>query len=252
MYQILAKFYDKLQDVDYNAYIDYYEAIFKNLNIQPKLILDIACGTGNITVPMSARGYDMIGLDLSEEMLGIAVEKAKKYNQNILFLQQDMTEFELYGTVDAMICSLDGINYLTEDGQAEKMFSLLNYYLNPGGILIFDINTEYKFLHILDEKSFVYDTDDVFCVWSNEYDKDEKICCFDINFFIENPDGTYDRYDEFQEERAYNEIELLKYIKNCGLNCLGIYDNLSFNPPKHDSERLFFVVERPPIKGEIL
>ena len=245
MYHILANVYDRLQDIDYEKFADYYEAVFGKFGIKPKLVLDLGCGTGNITLPMAKRGYDMIGVDLSQEMLGIATEKAKEKNKEILFLNQDMTEFELYGTVGAMVSALDSINYLTEDGQLESMLKLLHYYLDPGGIFIFDINTEYKFKNVLDGQAFVYDEDDVYCVWNNDYDEEEKICYFDLNFFLKDERGAYKRLDEYQEERAYSTDEIEKIIKNCNLELLGVYDNLSFNPPREDSERLFFVIKRP-------
>lgn len=243
MYNILASVYDKFQEIDYERFIAFYEEIFKRYNIEPKLILDLGCGTGNITIPMAEKGYDMIGIDLSVEMLEIAAEKARKADKDILFLNQDMSDFELYGTVDAMVCALDGVNYLTEDGQLSDMLSKLHYYLNPGGILIFDINTEYKFRNILDGSTFVYDDKDAYCVWNSEYDE-EGMCYFDLNIFTQNPDGTYTRRDEFQEERAYSVEEIKKTVEECNLEFLGVYDNLSFNPPTDQSERLFFVVRR--------
>lgn len=245
MYHVLANVYDRLQDIDYEKFVDYYEAVFEKLGIKPELVLDLGCGTGNITLPMARRGYDMMGVDLSEEMLNIATEKAKAEEKEILFLNQDMTEFELYGTVGAMVSALDSINYLTEDGQLESMLKLLHYYLDPGGIFIFDINTEYKFKNVLGGQAFVYDEDDVYCVWNNDYDEEEKICYFDLNFFLKDENDTYKRFDEYQEERAYSTDEIEKIIKNCNLELLGVYDNLSFNPPRENSERLFFVVKRP-------
>ena len=139
MYGEFADIYDRLQDIDYDSFVKYYEQIFTRLGLKPSLVLDLACGTGNITLPMAGLGYDMIGVDLSEEMLGIASEKARENNFDILFLNQDMTEFELYGTVDAIVCSLDGVNYLTCDGEVEALFALVKNYLNPGGLFIFDI-----------------------------------------------------------------------------------------------------------------
>lgn len=245
MYDMLARFYDRLQDVDYQAFADYYEAVFDRFGLKPSLILDLGCGTGNLTLPLARRGYEMIALDLSEEMLRLAMEKAKKEGQEILFLHQDMTAFELYGTVDAMVCALDGVNYLTEDGSLAAMLKLLHYYLNPGGILIFDINTPYKFCNILNGNTFVYDQDDLFCVWENELDEEARICYFDLTFFVKNPDGTYSRCEEYQQERVYTVEELRKTIEDCGLTCLGVFDNLTFEPPKEDSQRLFFVVQRP-------
>lgn len=244
MYDILARFYDRFQDVDYEAFTDYYEAVFQRYGLNPKLILDLGCGTGNVTLPLARRGYEMIALDASEEMLRLGMEKANAEGLDILFLHQDMTDFELYGTVDAMVCALDGVNYLTEDGDVHAMLKLLHYYLNPGGILVFDINTPYKFRQVLNNNTFVYDEDDAFCIWENELEEDAGICHFDLTFFLQNPDGTYTRREEYQQERVYSVEELLGIIEECSLSCLGVFDNLSFAPPKADSDRLFFVVKR--------
>ncbi len=244
MYNNLAEVYDYFQDIDYQSFISYYEKIFQKFSISPKLILDLGCGTGNITIPMAEQGYDMIGLDCSVEMLEIAAKKAREQGKDILFLNQDMSDFELYGTVDAMICALDGVNYLTEDGQLKDMLSLLHFYLNPGGLLIFDINTVYKFKNILDKNTFVYDGEDSYCVWSNEYDEEGKICYFDLNIFKKNNDQTYIRQDEFQQERAYEVEEVLEIVKECNLECVGVYDNLSFSDANEKSERIFFVIRR--------
>lgn len=245
MYDVLAGFYDRFQDVDYDAFADYYEAVFRRFGLSPKLVLDLGCGTGNITLPLARRGYEMIALDASEEMLRFAMEKAKAEGQDVLFLHQDMTAFELYGTVDAMVCALDGVNYLTGDGDVAAMLKLLHYYLNPGGILIFDINTPYKFREILDGNTFIYDEEDAYCVWENELDENTGICYFDLTFFLINTDGTYTRRAEYQEERLYSVEELTETIRGCGLECLGVFDNLTFEAPKADSERLFFIIRRP-------
>ncbi len=245
MYHILASCYDRFQEIDYDAFADYYQAVFRRFGLDPKLVLDLGCGTGNVTLPMAMRGYEMLGLDASEEMLQIASEKAKAAEQEILFLHQDMTSFELYGTVDAMVCALDGVNYLTEDGDLAAMLKLLHYYLNPGGILIFDINTPYKFRQVLNGKTFVYDEEDACCIWENTFEEETQICYFDLTFFLKNPDGTYTRQEEYQEERSYTPQEIQEIVKECNLDCLGVFDNLSFDPPKEDSERLFFVIRRP-------
>ncbi len=244
MYHILAKTYDNMQEIDYKKFVDYYQKLFEKFGCQPELVLDLGCGTGNITLEMADRGYDMIGLDASPEMLEIAMEKARERNREILFLQQDMSAFELYGTVGAMVCALDGVNYLTEEGQLKEMLRLLHYYLDPGGIFVFDLNTEYKFKHILDGKTFIYDTEDAYCAWSNEYDEEEKICYFDLNFFFKNSDGSFTRRDEYQEERSYSIEEIKEAIQDCNLTCLGIFDDLSMEPAKEDSHRIFVVVQR--------
>ena len=244
MYNKFADIYDRLQDMDYGSFADYYEKIFKLNNIEPKLMLDLGCGTGNITIPMAKRGYDMIGVDLSAEMLDIAANKARDVEADILFLNQDMTEFELYGTIDAAVCALDGLNYLTEDGDLDRLFSLIHNYLNPGGIFIFDINTEYKLKSVLGNNTFVYDEDDIYCVWNNSYDEADKICGFDLDFFTESDDGLYERHSEYQEERAYSIEEIKASAKKNSLNVVGIYNDRSFDAPNDTSERIFFVIKK--------
>ncbi len=244
MYNEFAKIYDRLQEIDYNSFVGYYEEIFKKFNLKPSLVLDLACGTGNVTIPLAERGYDMIGVDLSEEMLGIAADKARAENLDILFLNQDMTEFELYGTVDAAICSLDGVNYLTADGDLNALFALIKNYLNPDGIFVFDINSEYKLKHILGENTFVYDEGDTYCVWSSSYDDEDKICCFNLDFFTETDGGLYRRSEEYQEERAYSVEEIKSEAENAGLEVCGVFNDRTFDDATDTSERIFFVVRK--------
>ncbi len=244
MYNDFAEVYDKLQDADYEKFADYYEKIFQRYGKAPKLVLDLACGTGNITIPMAKRGYDMIGIDLSCEMLNIAREKAYDEEQSILFLNQDMTEFELYGTVDAIVCALDGLNYITDNELLEKVFLLAENYLNPGGIMIFDINSEYKLSHVLGDNTFVNEEQGIYYVWRNNYSPDTKICEFELNFFEEQEDGTYLRFDEFQEERAYSIGEIEGAVKKTKLNVEGFFRPFSFEAVTKTDERIFAVVTK--------
>lgn len=245
MYNDFAEVYDRLQDADYTRFADYYERIFEKNGLKPELVLDLACGTGSITIPMSKRGYDMIGVDLSVEMLNIAREKACAEGEDILFLNQDMTEFELYGTVDAIVCALDGVNYLTEDGDIESLFSLAENYLNPGGLMIFDINSEYKLREVLGGNTFVNEEQGIYYVWRNEFSEETRICEFELNFFREKEDGSYERFDEFQEERAYSAEELCAAAEKACLKCEGIYSPFSFNAAAETDERIFFVFSKP-------
>ncbi len=244
MYNDFAEVYDKLQDADYEKFVDYYEQIFKKLGKAPKLVLDLACGTGNITIPMAKRGYDMIGLDLSCEMLNIARDKAMAEGLDILFLNQDMCEMELYGTVDAIVCALDGLNYITDPQDLQKVFHLAKNYLNPGGVMIFDVNTEYKLKNILGENTFVAEEDGIYYVWRSEFSDDTKICGFELNFFCEKADGTYTRFDEYQEERAYSPEEITAMTNAAGLEMTGIYKPFEFAPISDKEERIFFVISK--------
>ncbi len=235
MYGDFANIYDLvMRDTPYDAWVKYYKDVFKKFNLSPELILDAGCGTGNITARMAAEGYDMIGLDNSVSMLSCAKEK----NSDILYLHMDMTDFELYGTVDAVISALDCVNYITED--IDKLFSLVYNYLNPGGIFIFDINSEYKLREIFAGEPIICDEEDIFYTWENEVEGD--FCYFAITFFIRNEDGSYTRCDEWQTQRIYSQRELEAAAEKAGLSVLGVYDNLSFDAPKPDSERIFFVV----------
>lgn len=245
MYERFAEVYDKFQEIDYKEFLDFYEKVFSACGCRPELVLDLACGTGNITCAMAKLGYDMIGIDISTEMLRIAADKAREKNLDILFLNQDMTDFELYGTVDAAVCALDGVNYIDDAGGLRRMFHLVHNYLNPGGVMIFDINSEYKLKYLLGNNSFVYEDDESYCVWNNEYDEKRKEALFDINLFVLDEDGRYSRYDEEQTEHAYAPDELLSIAGEEGLDVFGVYGGTSFAPVSDTSERIFFVIQKP-------
>lgn len=242
-YGKFAQFYDKLTfDVPYGEYADFIEKQIKKNNIKPELVLDLACGTGTLAALLSSRGYDMIAADGSTEMLGQAIEKYG--NDKILFLNQPMQEFELYGTVDVIICALDSLNYLTEDGDLEKVFALCHNYLNDDGIMIFDVNSEYKFNNIFADNTFTYETDDIFYVWENYYDEDEKLCDFFLTFFLENEDGFYERVDEHHVERCYSDEEIKSALKESGFETYETYDGYTENPIQEDSERIVYCVRK--------
>ncbi len=242
MYGDFARLYEKLQDIDYKAFADYIEEIFKRNSLKPELVLDLACGTGTLTNILAKRGYDMIGIDMSCEMLNIAREKSCEDGLDVLYLNQDMTEFELYGTVDAIVCTLDGVNYLTEDGELEKTLALAHNYLNPDGIMIFDINTECKLRCILGNNTFVTEEKDVFYVWQNEYDEKRKICYFNLDFF-EKQGENYVRYKEEQAERAYTVEEIQTIARKVGFTA-EFYNGFSFDEVKADSERCFVILKK--------
>ena len=248
-YRSLARVYDRLnREVDYNRWADFYEACFDRfLPSRPEILLDLACGTGLLTEIMSGRGYDMIGVDGSDEMLSEAVSR-RSSPSNPLYLLQDMREFELYGSVGGVICSLDGINYLTAEGDLERCFACVSNYLDDGGIFIFDVNTPYKFENIFGNNAYILEDEDggVFCGWQNFYDPNTRLCDFCLTVFERKKDGSYQRSDEEQQERCYTLDELRAALGTSGLEFLGVWGDCDFGKPASDCERWFIAARRVP------
>lgn len=241
MYNRFAYLYDELiNDVNYEEWLNYYFKIFQRYGLKPSLGLDLGCGTGNLTTLFSDKGVEMTGVDISEDMLMVAREKSE--GRDILYLNQDMREFELYGTVDFIVSSLDCVNYITDKRDLLKVMKLANNYLNPGGLFIFDINTPYKLENVIGNNTFILENDDVFCSWQNEYDKKRKTVDFYLTFFCEN-NGVYQRFDEVHSERIYSIEEIKALIEGAGMRLLNIYNDLSFKAPTAKSERVFFVAQ---------
>ncbi len=238
-YVDFASIYDKLTyDIDYKHFVDYIEEILLRHGKKPELILELACGTGNMTFEFNKKGYDVIGVDNSVDMLSLAREKCP---ENLLLLQ-DMTEFELYGTVDSVVCLLDSINYITDVGKLKEMFSLVNNYLEYDGLFVFDINSEYKLKNIIGENTFVFNTDDIFYTWENEHR--QELVDFNLTFFVKNNYGTYDKIEETHTERVYKTENLVKILKESGLEFVAAYADFCFDEPKIDSERIFIVARK--------
>ena len=238
-YTDFAYIYDKLIDQDYEKWADYIEEIFKTNDKKPSLVLDLGCGTGNITNILAKRGYDMIGIDISPDMLNVARDKAADGGQDVLYLCQDIREFELYGTVDAIICTLDVLNYITEPEDLKHVFSLVKNYLNPDGIFIFDINTEYKLKNVLGNNTFIYEENGIFYTWENEYDK--NISTQYLTFFAENEDGLYERFDETHVQRAYKTDEIKKMLLENGLSFEVDYKLFTFENSDETCEKKVMV-----------
>lgn len=239
MYNNMAYVYDRLMyDVDYKKWADYIEKILKKYK-EPHLLLDLGCGTGSFAVEMAGRGYEMIGIDISDDMLSCAKNKALSNGADILFLNQDMCDFELYGTVDAVTCLMDGVNHITCKKKLWRMLWLVKNYLNPGGVFVFDINTRYKIEKVLGNNLFYDMSDEVSYIWANSYDEKRRVGEFDLTFFIKENE-LYKRFEETQYEKAYDIKELEFMLKLAGFKILGIYDELSFKPFKNESQRVFF------------
>ncbi len=243
-YQGFAQLYDALTfDVDYENIAAFIHSIFQKHGLNEGLVLDLACGTGTLTLALASKGYEMLGADLSEDMLSVA--RQKEGAEGILFLNQSMDDFELYGTVDAIVCVLDSINYLTEPEALLKTFRLCANYLNPGGLLIFDVNSEYKFSSVLGNQTYTYETDEIFYNWENEYDPKSRLCDLYLTFFCLEESGLYRRVDEVHTQRAYSDSELMNALECAGLTLVAKYDGYTPDAPHQESQRLVYEVIKP-------
>lgn len=245
-YNEFAYIYDKLMkpDVDYNRIVDFIENIFIRYDKNPELIADLACGTGNITVPMAKRGYEMIGVDISEEMLSVAREKAAAENADILFLNQDISKLDLYGTCDAFLCMIDGLNYIIEPKKLEYLFKRIKTcFLNPGGVLIFDVSTPYKLENIIGNNTFVYDGEDVFYAWENKFIKKYNLSKMYLNFFSKEKSGSYKRFYEEHLQRGHSVKELTSALKKAGFTKIETFGGFDFEEANDFCQRIIFAVQ---------
>ena len=246
-YSAIASAYDRFNaDVDYIRWSEFLEACFERfLPARPEIVLDLACGTGRMTFPLADRGYDMIGIDPDGTDTDAAMEALSKHPAP-LFLQQDMRDFELYGTVDATVCCLDSLNYLCGDGDLLACLKCIYLYLAPGGLLVFDVNSPYKFAHTYGNNAYILEDEDedgraVFCGWQNAFDPESRLCKFYLSLFSENEEGVYVRSDEEQTERCFDEAELRSALDEAGFDLCGMYADFDFSPVTDTTERWYVV-----------
>ena len=241
-YTSFAQVYDMFMDnVDYPAWSKYLIQLLKEYQVEDGLVLDLGCGTGNMTELLAKEGYDMIGVDNSEDMLEIASEKRAESGLNILYLLQDMREFELYGTVKAVVSICDSINYILEEDDLREVFSLVNNYLDPKGMFIFDLNTEYKYREIMGDSTIAEDRDDSSFIWDNQYEEEEKINIYDLSIFVREEGDLFRKYHETHYQRAYSLEEVKRAISEAGMEFVAVYDAFTKNSPRKDSERVYVI-----------
>lgn len=242
-YQTFAYLYDELtQNVEYEKRCDYILSFFEKNGIKSGTVLDLACGTGSMSIPFMKKGYNIIGLDYSEEMLEIASNRLSEAGNNFSLLKAKMQEFELSEKIGACICCLDSINHLNNIDDVQATFKNVYDSLNNNGLFVFDVNTVYKHNEILADNTFVFDEDDYYLVWDNEAVDDRTVRIL-LDMFLFNGEN-YDRSSEEFEETAYSVEELSTWLKNSGFVDIKIYDELSYDEPKNDSERLYFVCKK--------
>ncbi len=240
-YNAFAEVYDRLTgNIEYSKRAEFIRTLLKRHGIADEaIVLDLACGTGSLTVELAKYGYDMIGVDSSPMMLSQAQEKMYDNELSMLFLCQDMTELDLYGTIDAAVCTLDSLNHLETTDDIRDTIAKVGLFMNNGGIFIFDVNTIYKHREILGNNTFVYDCDDVYCVWQNQLGDDDSV---EINLDIfEYDDGAYFRESENFKEIACPIEMYEKWLNDADFEIIDIYDEMTFNELCDTTQRAVFV-----------
>lgn len=241
-YQSFAQVYDTFMDnIDYDGWSAYLIGLLREYGICDGLVLELGCGTGSMTERLAMAGYDMIGSDLSPDMLEIAMEKKDASGLNILYLLQDMREFELYGTVRAIVSVCDSMNYILEEEDLLQVFRLVNNYLDPGGMFIFDLNTTKKYRD-MGETTIAENREEASFIWENYFDEEEKINEYDLTLFIrDEEDGRFDRFEEFHEQRAYSLTEIGELIRESGMELIAMYDAFTHEPATEECERVHVI-----------
>ena len=242
-YVSLAPYYDELTgDVPYGRFADFYEAVFALYGASPKLLLDMACGTGTLTAELTRRGYELIATDVSPDMLSVAREKSASLEPAPVFLNQSMEELDLYGTVDAAVCSLDGINYLPPESLG-GVFERLRLFVAPDGLFIFDVNTPEK-LRSLDGQVFLDEREDVYCVWRAELSDKADALMYGMDIFALRPDGAYERYGEEHVEYVHTVEDLKRELSAHGFGDIRVFGELEIRPPEANEQRVFIAARR--------
>lgn len=242
-YNFFSYYYDKLtQNVNYQKRAQYFQKVIeKYLGEEKCILLDLACGTGSLSEEFAKMGYDVIGVDYSEEMLNIALDKKFDSGLNIQYLCQDMRNIDMFGTVKVTVCALDSINHLSSLEDIKKVFEKVSLFTEPGGIFIFDINTKYKHKKILADNVYIYETDEVFCVWQNSYIEKNNEVIIKLDFFDKTEKNNYERYSEVFSEYAYEYEDFFKLLKDTGFHQTFCFDEDSFNAVHDKTERAIFV-----------
>lgn len=241
-YESFARVYDLFMDnIPYEEWGEYLHGLLLDFGVKDGLVLELGCGTGSMTELLAGWGYDMIGVDNSVEMLEIAQEKKAQSGHDILYLLQDMREFELYGTVGAVVSVCDSMNYITEEEDLLDVFRLVNNYLDPGGIFIFDLNTVYKYEQLLGDNTIAENRDEGSFIWENQYDEESGLNVYQLALFIPVEDDLCRKYEEIHYQQAYTLEQIQTLLFEAGMEYITAYDAFTHEAPREDSERIYVV-----------
>ncbi len=243
-YGNFAAYYDGLtENVSYPDRAAYFHQLIGQYGQGGNLLLDLACGTGSLSLEFAKLGYEVIGVDGSPDMLSVAMQKAAQQDCELLFLCQDMTRLDLFGTIDIGICALDSLNHLTSQSAFKKAIQRVSLFLNPKGLFIFDVNTPYKHREVLADNAFVFENQQVFCAWQNNYQPDTQVVDISLDFFILQG-KHYIRQTERFQERAYSHDVICEVLKECGLTLLACYEGDTWNSPTDTTQRVVYITQK--------
>lgn len=241
-FSLIASCYDRFNCAGYQKYLAFFQCVAERFaDIRVKEVLDLGCGTGELTKLLAEGGYDVAALDGSEEMLAEATEKCE--GLGVLFSCQDMRDFELYGTVQATLCSFDCINYLLSEKDVERCFSLVNNYTEKGGVFVFDINTPYRYEAVFGNNAYVYEDEGAMLVWQNFFNSKSGYCDFYLSRFTRNGNGTYTRGDDIQRQRRYFPNRIKRLLERCGFEVCAVYGDTDCGAFTENSEKAYFVAK---------
>jgi SAM-dependent methyltransferase len=246
-YYFFSKYYDILtQNISYKERADYFDRLIERHGGVKNILLDLACGTGSLSEEMSRRGYDVIGVDNSAEMLNVAMDKKLESGLDILYICQNMTELDLFGTVDVIICALDSLNHLPDINSVKKAIQKAALFCEQDGLFIFDVNMPYKHKNILGNNTYIYETDFVYCIWQNTYNNinNDNRVDISLDFFEKQDNGLYKRYEEEFSEIAFDTCILDNILNEAGFDVLEHYNYDTFDAPQSDSEKIVYVARK--------
>ena len=245
-YGDFAYYYDMLtENVDYEKRCEYICSLLAENGVSEGILLDLACGTGTMSLMLSERGYDVVGVDGSEEMLTQAQEKKMETGADVIFLCQRMEELDLFGTINAAVSTLDSINHVTDEDTVKEIFRRVSLFMEDKGIFVFDVNTPYKHREVLGDNTFIYDLDEVYCVWQNSTDEN-LVTTISLDLFEKDEDDeeTYYRYSEEFSERAYDLDDIKTWLENCRFEVLARYEEMTKDDVRSDTQRAVFVARK--------